>query len=208
MAAIHNPLWSKWLLVHNQQEAGTPNWTEQICFDWRYRSYMKLLSHWDHQSWQQDSVPARAGHETAPPGFPKLGCWFSGWDCTRCMVTVNSLRKSHVIVTRGRHWWRDLFLWLKSAALPWCSHYVQYCTMTKHWRGLWPLSFSIWIETFFPLWVSFETSLSITEHGYLLWHCHVWLKKKWKINICLNPPPHPPFNLQVVTKTSELRLDV
>lgn len=46
------------------------------------------------------------------------------------------------------------------------------------------------------LWVSFEMGLSsITEHGYLLWQCHVWLKKQkqkksGKIHVCLDFLPN------------------
>lgn len=107
---------------HNQHEAGTPGLRNRICSVLRFWFKVQELQRTAqpqrlNQSWQYYSVPAKAGYETAPPAFqpdPKLGSSFFRVRLhTPCMLTVNRLRKSHVIVTRGRHWWLDLFFMIK-----------------------------------------------------------------------------------------------
>lgn len=110
--------------------------------------------------------------------------------------------KSHIVITRVHHWWLDLYFVRKRmdkkrkeapfSLSSWCSHHVQYCTMTKHKKRGCCISVSVWIETYFPLFCfSLEASISSTKHGYLLWQCHVSLIKKkktlkiWAFVMCL-----------------------
>lgn len=126
------------------------------------------------------------------PARAKKTSSLSGSDCTPSTLPVNSqVQKSHVIVTRVHHRWLDLYFIIKGKDKKKVRPLPGFLTMYNiaRWqsikRGAVASQFLHLDWDFFSS-VSLEAGISsINEHGYLLWQCHVWLKKVENLFLCL-----------------------